>query len=99
MVTVGSICQQGAPNEPRSFAGRIVMFLGLVSLMFLFVAYSANIVALLQASSDTIETLNDLLDSSIVLGVENTTYNIYYFSVSWYNFHLFLDFNLSFLES
>lgn len=43
--------------------------------VFLFTSYSANIVALLQTPSNSIKTLNDLIDSPIVVGVHNITYN------------------------
>lgn len=39
-----------------------------MSLMFLYVSYSANIVALLQATSDDIHSLRDLYDSRLQLG-------------------------------
>lgn len=83
MVTVGAVCQQGAYSEPKNFSGRIIMLFGLLSLMFLYVSYSANIVALLQSSSDNIKSLEDLLESRLKLGTENTVYNYHYFTVSY----------------
>lgn len=82
MVTVGAVCQQGTPHEPKSAGGRIVMLFGFIALMFLYVSYSANIVALLQSTADNINTLEDLLDSKITLGLHEILYSHYYFSVS-----------------
>lgn len=76
------MCQQGAANDPKSAASRIVMLFGFIFLMFLYVSYSANIVGLLQSTSDNIKTLEDLLESRIVLGLQDSPYNYYWFSVS-----------------
>ncbi|KAF2901528.1 hypothetical protein ILUMI_04649 [Ignelater luminosus] len=80
MVQIGGICQQGSDTEPRSMAGRTALIFSFVALMFLYTSFSANIVALLQTSSDSIKTLQDLLYSNIRLGVEGTPYSRYIFS-------------------
>lgn len=43
--------------------------------MFFYVSYSANIVALLQAPSSRIKTLEDLYHSGLELGIHDTVYN------------------------
>lgn len=53
-----------------------------IVLFFLFTSYSANIVALLQSPSNKIKTLKDLLRSRLELGVHDTVYNRYFFTVS-----------------
>lgn len=53
-----------------------------ISLMFLYTAYSANIVALLQSSSNSIQTLEDLLKSRLDIGVDDTVFNHFYFPVN-----------------
>lgn len=82
MLTIGAVAQQGATSEPRSGAGRIVMIFTFTALMFLYVSYSANIVALLQSSATNIQTLQDLLQSRLKLGVDDNIYNHYFFKVS-----------------
>ncbi|CAH2018588.1 unnamed protein product [Acanthoscelides obtectus] len=66
-------------TEPRSSAGRTAYFIALISLMFLYTSYSANIVALLQSTTENIRTLEDLLNSRMTLGVHDVVYNHYYF--------------------
>lgn len=82
LVVFGAICQQGAAMTPRSIASRIIMVVAFMILMFLYTSYSANIVALLQSPSSRIKTLEDLYQSRLQLGVYDTVYNRYYFSVT-----------------
>lgn len=46
-----------------------------MALIFVYTSYSASIVALLQSTSDSIQTLSDLLYSDIKLGVEDVGYS------------------------
>ncbi|XP_044733247.1 ionotropic receptor 75a-like [Chrysoperla carnea] len=71
----GAMCQQGSTLNPHSLSLRITFFLVFMAGVFLFTSYSANIVALLQTPSNSIKTLNDLINSPIVVGVHNITYN------------------------
>lgn len=82
MLEIGAISQQGTDVEPKSSSGRIATIFMFISLMFLYTSYSANVVALLQTTADSIKTLDDLLYSRIKLGVEDIVYAHYYFSVS-----------------
>ncbi|KAG5871323.1 hypothetical protein JTB14_016720 [Gonioctena quinquepunctata] len=75
----GAFCQQGAPAIPFSIPGRITTILLFISLMFLYTSYSANIVALLQSSSTSIQTLEHLLKSRLQVGVDDTVFNRFYF--------------------
>ena len=52
-----------------------------VSLIFIYVSYSAYIVVLLQSTDKSITTLKDLLKSNLDLGVHDISYNRYYFQV------------------
>ncbi|RZC33568.1 glutamate receptor 2, partial [Asbolus verrucosus] len=79
MLEIGAISQQGTDVEPKSNAGRIATILTFLTLMFMYTSYSANIVALLQSTTDSIRTLEDLLNSRIKLGVEDIVYAHYYF--------------------
>lgn len=53
----------------------------LMASLSLYAAYTANIVALLQSTTNSIRTLSDLLHSPLILGVHDTVYNRYYFRV------------------
>lgn len=61
--------------------GRLVMLTVFLAFLFIYTAYSAYIVALLQSTSNKIRTLSDLLHSKLELGVEDMSYNKYYFTV------------------
>ncbi|XP_045448923.1 ionotropic receptor 75a-like [Melitaea cinxia] len=80
LFTFGASCQQGSTVELKGALGRMVLLLLFVALTFLYISYSANIVALLQSSSSRIRTLEDLLGSRIKFGVHDTVFNRYYFS-------------------
>ncbi|GLV31404.1 Ionotropic receptor 75d [Carabus blaptoides fortunei] len=82
MLTIAAVAQQGSTSEPRSAAGKIVMIFTFIALMFLYVSYSANIVALLQSSATNIRSLEDLLKSRLKLGIDDTVYNHYYFETA-----------------
>lgn len=45
---------------------------------FLYSAYTANIVSLLQSPSKSIQTMEDLYNSKLKLGVDDTPYNRHY---------------------
>nr|AMM70655.1 ionotropic receptor 75q1 [Heliconius melpomene rosina] len=81
MMIIGAITQQGSYTELKGTLGRIVMFITLFVFVFLYTSYSANIVALLQSTSNQIKTLADLLNSNLELGCEDTLYNRYYFKM------------------
>lgn len=89
-VIFGAVCQQGSAITPRSAAGRIIMAVAFTILMFLYTSYSANIVALLQSPSTRIKTLNDLYESRLEIGVDDTVFNRYYFSVNFQMFFFLL---------
>lgn len=86
VMELGAICQQGSEAEPKSNSGRIATIFIFVTVMFVYTFYSANIVALLQSTSESIQTIDDLLSSRIKLGVEDTAYMRYFFKVRRYVF-------------
>ena len=53
--------------------------MALLAALNLYAAYAANIVALLQSTTNSIRTLKDLLDSPLSLGAHDTVFNHYYF--------------------
>lgn len=81
MFEISAVSQQGYDVEPKSVSGRIATIFTFVTLMFLYTSYSANIVALLQSTTDSIRTVEDLLTSRIKLGVEDIVYAHHYFTV------------------
>ncbi|KAI8435463.1 hypothetical protein MSG28_003766 [Choristoneura fumiferana] len=70
---------QRALNVCCGTLGRVVIFILFLAFLFLYTAYSASIVVLLQSSSNQIRTLSDLLQSKLELGVEDTPYNRFWF--------------------
>lgn len=81
MNAAGAVTQQGAHMESKIASGRVSSFFLFLSMFFLYTAYTANIVALLQSTTTSISTLKDLLDSSLEFGVEDIVYNRYYFKM------------------
>ncbi|XP_032515501.2 glutamate receptor ionotropic, kainate glr-3-like isoform X2 [Danaus plexippus] len=79
---VGTICQQGSYLCPNLWSMRLLMFCTLLASLFAFTSYSAKIVAILQAPSDALRTIDDLARSPMDLGVQETTYKRVYFAES-----------------
>lgn len=75
-----AVCQQGSFSLPITFGSRLVTLISFMALMFMYASYSANIVALLQSPSSKIRSLEDLYNSRIKMGVDDTVFNHYYFS-------------------
>lgn len=53
----------------------------LIAALSLYASYTANIVALLQSTTDSIKTVTDLYNSPLKLGAQDVIYNRYYFKV------------------
>lgn len=81
MLVFGSVCQQpgGTLLEISKVSGRIVIMTTYVLTLFIFIAYSANILVLLQIPSHAINSVDDLISSPVKLAVQDTGYNRYYF--------------------
>lgn len=75
-----ALCQQGSFSLPITLGSRLIAMVSFTALMFMYASYSANIVALLQSPSSKVKTLEDLYNSRISLGVDDTVFNHYYFS-------------------
>ncbi|GBP41524.1 hypothetical protein EVAR_20329_1 [Eumeta japonica] len=88
--TLCLVFQQGTPKDPVSRArptltvtsrdtppppGRQILLMGLLAFMFLYTAYSAYVVALLQSSSAHIDSVDALSRSPLQLGLENVVYS------------------------
>ncbi|XP_044736675.1 ionotropic receptor 75a-like, partial [Chrysoperla carnea] len=65
---VGSLCQQGVEKEPEGVSGRVGTFFVYLSMLFIYTSYSANIVALLQASA-SIENVDEFMQSPLTAGL------------------------------
>lgn len=77
----GAMCQQGFYANLLNRSARAIIFTTFVSTLFLYTSFSANIVALLQSPSEAIQTLSDLTQSPLEIGVQDTVYNKIYFNV------------------
>ncbi|XP_053615034.1 uncharacterized protein LOC128677894 [Plodia interpunctella] len=75
LLTLSAITQQGCAIEPRRAPGRIMEWVFFAAVMALYAAYSANIVVLLQAPSNSIKTLAQLANSKLELGANDLDYN------------------------
>lgn len=79
LTSIGAVCQMGPQIEPKNNSSRLTTIFLYIALLFLYTSYTANIVALLQSTSNNINTLEDLLHSPLELGVDDITYNRVYF--------------------
>nr|AQN78502.1 ionotropic receptor 75u [Meteorus pulchricornis] len=79
IVVLGAVSQQGFTYEPYTISSRIVVFVLLIAALSLYASYTANIVALLQSTSSSINTIQDLAESGLKIGVHDIVYNRYYF--------------------
>ncbi|XP_011862474.1 PREDICTED: probable glutamate receptor [Vollenhovia emeryi] len=79
LILLGAFAQQGYSYEPFRVSPRIVTFMLLLTSLSLYAAYTANIVGLLQSTTDSIKTLPGLLHSPLKLGAQDVVYNRHYF--------------------
>lgn len=71
----------GYSYEPYRVPSRIVTLMLLIAALNLYASYTANIVALLQSTTDSIKTPADLLHSPLKLGAQDVVYSRHYFKV------------------
>ncbi|XP_063388458.1 glutamate receptor 3-like [Cydia fagiglandana] len=72
--TLCLVFQQGTAADPLSIASRQILLLGLMAFMFLYTAYSANVVALLQSPTNDINSVETLLTSPVACGSQDVVY-------------------------
>ncbi|XP_029171786.1 uncharacterized protein LOC114941093 [Nylanderia fulva] len=77
LILLGACAQQGYSYEPYRFAARTITLMLLIASLSLYAAYTANIVALLQSPSDSINTLSDLFYSPLTLSVHDLPFYHY----------------------
>lgn len=82
LMTISAICQMGSELEGKLISTKIFTLFLFVTFVFVFTSYTANIVVLLQTPTKSIQTLEDLYNSKLKLGVEDNLYNRYYIGVS-----------------
>ncbi|XP_028169038.1 glutamate receptor ionotropic, kainate 2-like isoform X1 [Ostrinia furnacalis] len=75
LLTLSAVAQQGCFVEPKRAPGRILEWFLFTALMALYAAYSANIVVLLQAPSNSIKSLSQLAASKITLAANDVDYS------------------------
>ncbi|CAL1685009.1 unnamed protein product [Lasius platythorax] len=80
-ILLGAFAQQGYAYEPYRVSSRIITLMLLLFSLSLYAAYTANIVGLLQSTTDSIKTLPDLLNSPLKLGAQDVVYNRHYFKL------------------
>lgn len=78
---VSCTAQQGFEAEPRSNSGRIAFIWTLIALMFLCHSFAANIVAILQSTSESLNTFESLVQSRISVGFEKDIPMHYFYQV------------------
>ncbi|XP_072743848.1 uncharacterized protein [Anoplolepis gracilipes] len=81
LILLGAFSQQGYSYEPYRVSSRIVTLMLLLASLSLYAAYTANIVGLLQSTTDSIKTLPDLFNSPLKLGTQDIVYNRHYFKL------------------
>lgn len=74
--------QQGSLLVSRTPFQRAVVMISVVGLMFLHVSYSAKIFSLIQAPSERIDSLSELLNSRLEVAGHDIPYNHFYLTVS-----------------
>nr|XP_012224408.1 PREDICTED: glutamate receptor U1-like [Linepithema humile] len=79
LILLGAFTQQGYSYEPYKISTRIVTLMLLLASLSLYAAYTANIVGLLQSTTDSIKTVPNLLNSPLKLAAQDIVYNRYYF--------------------
>ncbi|KAL7037251.1 hypothetical protein ACKWTF_009135 [Chironomus riparius] len=76
--SVAVVCQMDASFRSTVTSSRIIMFFIFLTFSFLYAAYTANIVSLLQSPSKSINTMEDLYNSKLELGVHEVPYMRHY---------------------
>lgn len=79
LLGIGAIAQMGSVLEAKFLSARISTIFFFIFMLFMYTSYTANIVSLLQATTKSIRTLEDLYRSKMAIGVEDTPYNRHYF--------------------
>ncbi|KAJ8966577.1 hypothetical protein NQ317_016738 [Molorchus minor] len=79
LLSLEAICQQGTLVDSKVFSGRILILILFTAFMFIYVAYSSNILVLLQ-STIPIASIRQLVDSRIECGGFNVSFMANYYT-------------------
>ncbi|XP_034935547.1 ionotropic receptor 75a-like [Chelonus insularis] len=83
LITVAAVSQQGLGESPKLFSGRIIFLSILFWAFLLYQFYSASIVGSLLAKKPRwINTLKDLVESNLEIGIEDMAYNHDFFATT-----------------
>lgn len=81
--TLGILCQQGFIERFGKLSVRLFMFTAILFSLIMYQFYSSFIVgSLLTESPKTINTLRELIDSKMEVGIEEISYNHVFFNVT-----------------
>lgn len=84
--------QQGCLLVSKSAFQRTVVMVSVVGLMFLHISYSSKIFSLIQAPSERIDSLTELLNSRLEVSGDDLPYNHFFLSVSYLESHISSNF-------
>lgn len=73
----------GTSLEFQFVSGQFILALFSIFSFFLSIAYSAKIVVLLKSSTNSIQTIQHLINSPLAVGMQDVVYNNYYFKVCY----------------
>jgi ABC-type siderophore export system fused ATPase/permease subunit len=76
IIIIITIVIADALHSPKNISSRIVFFFMLILTVFIITSYSATIVSLLQTSSNTINSLQDLMKSPLRLSMVDSFVNV-----------------------
>ena len=80
VMTVGTLCQQGLIENFRKLSMRFILLTLLGFSLIIYQFYSSFIVgSLLTKSPKTLNTLRQLIDSNLEVGIEDISYNHFFF--------------------
>ena len=83
IITMGIICQQGIVENYKKFSVRATFYVFVLFSAIIYQFYSSFIVSsLLTDPPKTINTLRQLIDSKLDVGIENITYNLDFFETT-----------------
>ncbi|CAH1979696.1 unnamed protein product [Acanthoscelides obtectus] len=80
LISLEAVCQQGTFADSSTYSGRLIILLLFTAFMFLYVAYSAYILVLLQ-STTPIRSIHELVNSRIQCGGLNISFYEAYYKV------------------
>ncbi|KAL1506262.1 hypothetical protein ABEB36_005656 [Hypothenemus hampei] len=81
MLQLAITCQMDVDWMPKSLSGKLSVFFLLIFYTFLYTAFSAKILLLLQSNTNAITDIAGLYKAGFDFAIENQPYNIYYVTV------------------